>query len=525
MNLFSKIAISLSGGGFRASAFHLGVLGYLHSLKLGEENLLQKVRVLSTNSGGTITGLLYAQHVYSDKPFEVFYHKLYKILKEDQLFEAALTNIRTTGSWNSTTKRRNLINAFAEYYHTELFEGATFDIFLKQHNRLETVIFNATEFNHGLPFRFQNNGKFGNRYFDLPLPVKSKIRLGDILAASSCFPGGFEPLKMPDDFGSFPEDQIHKYWKDLQKEPVAIMDGGIVDNQGINSILLEETRSKETISTFIVSDVQQWPGPFEFGADTSSGWMQRWSLRRLFSTIKWSLIMSLLITVIAILSVFFTNNLLLKTGAILILILSVSTLTLSIVASVIKSCIVTPVRKTLDKLVGKKQTSFWQNLDFILELPFTLLWDLLKQRGSSFLKIISDIFMNRISAMQIQEVLFDEKWRGRSLHCNIGFLLEEKKQPIRLSAQLKEMITTAGKMDTSLWFKDEQVKNKMLDKLIICGQVTLNYNLTEYIDQYRTDPKNKITPDEDRLLGDLYIKLHEDWVLFNKDPKWLINQY
>ncbi len=49
-----KLGLALSGGGFRASLFHIGVLA-----RLAELDLLGKVEVLSTVSGGSIVGALY----------------------------------------------------------------------------------------------------------------------------------------------------------------------------------------------------------------------------------------------------------------------------------------------------------------------------------------------------------------------------------------------------------------------------------------------------------------------------------
>ncbi len=49
-----KLGLALSGGGFRASLFHLGVLK-----RMAELNLLRRVEVLSTVSGGSIIGALY----------------------------------------------------------------------------------------------------------------------------------------------------------------------------------------------------------------------------------------------------------------------------------------------------------------------------------------------------------------------------------------------------------------------------------------------------------------------------------
>jgi len=52
-----NIGLALSGGGFRATVFHLGVLA-----RLAEENRLEDVTFISTVSGGSLcAGLIYAR--------------------------------------------------------------------------------------------------------------------------------------------------------------------------------------------------------------------------------------------------------------------------------------------------------------------------------------------------------------------------------------------------------------------------------------------------------------------------------
>ncbi|HET7507844.1 MAG TPA: patatin-like phospholipase family protein, partial [Solirubrobacterales bacterium] len=50
----SKLGIALSGGGFRAAFFHVGVLA-----RLAELDLLRELEVISCVSGGSIAGALY----------------------------------------------------------------------------------------------------------------------------------------------------------------------------------------------------------------------------------------------------------------------------------------------------------------------------------------------------------------------------------------------------------------------------------------------------------------------------------
>lgn len=67
-----KIGLALSGGGARAMAFHLGCLRALHAL-----GILQRVSVLSTVSGGSVIGALYAAN---DEPFPDFERRVRKVL-------------------------------------------------------------------------------------------------------------------------------------------------------------------------------------------------------------------------------------------------------------------------------------------------------------------------------------------------------------------------------------------------------------------------------------------------------------
>ncbi len=81
------IGLALSGGGSRAIAFHLGCLRALHDL-----GLLGKVRVLSTVSGGSVIGALYAA---SDPPFADFEARVRAVLARG-LFRPALRAAFTT---------------------------------------------------------------------------------------------------------------------------------------------------------------------------------------------------------------------------------------------------------------------------------------------------------------------------------------------------------------------------------------------------------------------------------------------
>src|SRR5262249_29464304 len=71
-----KVGLALSGGGFRASLFHIGMLA-----KLAEADLLRHVEVLSCVSGGSIVGA----HLYLEIRHLLQTKADYEITREDYI--------------------------------------------------------------------------------------------------------------------------------------------------------------------------------------------------------------------------------------------------------------------------------------------------------------------------------------------------------------------------------------------------------------------------------------------------------
>ena len=82
------IGLALSGGGSRAIAFHLGCLRALHDL-----GILDRVRVLSTVSGGSVLGALYA---LSEEPFPKFEQHVRAVLRRGLLWPTVRTAFFST---------------------------------------------------------------------------------------------------------------------------------------------------------------------------------------------------------------------------------------------------------------------------------------------------------------------------------------------------------------------------------------------------------------------------------------------
>lgn len=76
-----RVGVALSGGGSRAMAFHMGCLRAIH-----DRGLLDQVEVLSTVSGGSVIGAMYA---YSNDTFDEFESRVHAILRKGLVFGLA----------------------------------------------------------------------------------------------------------------------------------------------------------------------------------------------------------------------------------------------------------------------------------------------------------------------------------------------------------------------------------------------------------------------------------------------------
>lgn len=303
-NPFQNIGMALSGGGFRAASFSLGALSYLNHLTIEDTPIADRISFISSASGGTITALLYTAGLHQGKNFLSFYRNLLFNLEGDRLLEMVLKILNDDKKWNKpgAEKQRNLINAFAKVYDKMLFDQQTMAVFFqKTHRKKMEVCFNSTEFYRGLSFRFQTDGRkdgrqvIGHNYlwFDFKqLETFKKIKLADVLAASSCFPMGLEPIIYPEDFSysDSPEQSLTTtelraalYYENYNEEQhplsfepspeakedskekghiqsVAFMDGGITDNQGLYTLMLADNKRRKRTSPnpfdlIIVTDV------------------------------------------------------------------------------------------------------------------------------------------------------------------------------------------------------------------------------------------------------------------------------
>lgn len=573
---FDKIAMGLSGGGYRAAAFHLGSMSYLHHARYSGKSLLERVKMLSTVSGGTITGVFYAYYIEQEKSFPEIFEKLLELLDEFDLLEEGMKKLRGEGEWPGH-KRRNLINAFAALYDEKYVNGGTFqDLNNFEKSHLEEVTFNATELSQGSLFRFQNKGVMGNRRFSVPSQVvEPAVKLGDVIAASTCFPGGFEPLAFPNDFFPANSEAMKVLATEEEfRQPIGIMDGGICDNQGVDSILKAERRNRDDdpyyFDLVIISDVSSpYMEAFTFSDGKEVPEMSFFDNNfnaikaRVLNIHRWIKWAAYIIAGLAILGLIFSqgqNNWMLG-ASIVGLILSLG---LFYGLGRLKRDVIEPAQGLVSDLTNK--FSFYLKKIKFLQLetiPFREIREPVLDRVGSLLTLVQEIFLKQIRRLIYGEIYQSPKWRYRQIS-NLIYELrpddflqggklgkskkygpwltnidEEVKKGLEPEEAMKQMLGSAipevaqiaSTFGTTLWFTPEDRKKATLDKLIATGQFTMCYNLISYIHQIKHEDnqaKSGYAALSDTVKADveaLLSQLLADWQKFSEKPFFLTPDY
>lgn len=559
INPLKRIALCLSGGGYRASSFQLGMMSYLHSKKLDDNTLLENVKAISTVSGGTITGVYYSALIQEGKSFEEIYKNLYDWLAKTDLVKDSFEKLNNTEKWVNNYKRKNVINAFSELYDKTLLDGRTmnsYSDFGKSH--LEFVCFNATEFFSGLRYRFQTS-YFGSFRLRLSKEIYKNIRLGDVIASSSAFSGGFEPIAMPDDFFAPNSESFLKVKKKpiYKDQSIGLMDGGIVDNQGITSILdYEDNKKVKPFDLILISDVASpYLIPFEF-SKIKEGNIREKTVNDLLKNLKskTSRVYVLLLLVLGLgLFLLFKSNWINSTILGVGISLSVMSIIMLLAWYLLNSKIQNFLNDTIDYISQMIPQYFRTRLQSlkIKDVKIKYLESLLIDRIESLKLLVPSIFLKQIRSLHYNNLYENKNYDYRRMDClikeltKIDFKKKLDKDYKEVSKYLKEFkgdsynkimgqkiekyLDKAASFGTTLWFTDDDDELKeQLKSLIISGQITCCQNLLIYLTKLIYSEKsffNILDSSIQDNLKSLHKSTLKDWGEFKKNPEFLFVKY
>ena len=262
-----KIGLALSGGGFRATVFHLGVLA-----RLAEENRLEDVTFISTVSGGSLcAGLVYAQSNFSWPTSSDLVDKV--IPKARELLTTQ--DLQLGLIWRALRSPLNIFETKADDLSALMRERWGITASLRDLSKQPRWMINATCYETGRNWRFERfrmgDYKFGYTH-------DTNIPLSDAMAASAGFPGLVGALALDARSRSW-----FKYIDKAQdlKEPtdsdddakratepitpafptVHLWDGGVYDNHGLEGLHDFIRGWRKGIDFLIVSDAAGKPKP------------------------------------------------------------------------------------------------------------------------------------------------------------------------------------------------------------------------------------------------------------------------
>jgi NTE family protein len=225
-----KIGLALSGGGVRASVFHLGVLA-----RLAEENLLEKVKMSSTVSGGSLLlGLVYSANNSRWPSTDEFKTLVFPAVKQnitqsDLQLKVLLRRLRF---WISISKgkAKHVADALSNTW------GVKADLNDIQEFPRWNIC--ATTYQSGKSWRFIPHERMGD--YVLNYVEKPQISLADALSCSAAVPFALGTLKLKtSDYKWF------KYGNDTKTKipfspevrTIHLWDGGVHDNLGIEPLV------------------------------------------------------------------------------------------------------------------------------------------------------------------------------------------------------------------------------------------------------------------------------------------------
>jgi NTE family protein len=230
-----RIAVAMSGGGFRASLFHLGVLR-----RLAELGWLKRVDALSTVSGGSIIGAFVAINWQrwvdegADGPaFErVILNPFVQLLQTRNFL---LEWIASAYSWpvrKVYDREFTRTTAAAELLDKWLFKGLS----CMQLPEKPFLVLNSTSLQSIRAWRFTRLGLGDSRIGYSGWTEGTPLPLSIAVCASASFPPVFPPLRIRKDRYSF-SGSIYGEPALPHFEFAALTDGGVYDNSGMEALI------------------------------------------------------------------------------------------------------------------------------------------------------------------------------------------------------------------------------------------------------------------------------------------------
>jgi hypothetical protein len=217
------------------------------------------------------------------------------------------------------------------------------------------------------------------------------------------------------------------------------------------------------------------------------------------------------------------------------------------------------IKKYLKPLLKKKIFEIGRNIikripDFyrpllnnFYSIRFGLFERMVRERGSSTVSMLNEIFLKQLRRLTYLQIYDDESWQFRRIMTAVYELtaynltsaeptpVDKVKKTYMdfvdpslkdVGAKIRQAALIAAKMPTTLWFEAKHREEGTLDNLIACGQFTMCYNLLIYLTELehsvKSPLKGQVMSDPD--LNQLYNALLIHWIQFKMEPLRMVKE-
>lgn len=344
------------------------------------------------------------------------------------------------------------------------------------------------------------------------------------------------------------------------------MDGGITDNQGLDSALLADNRrrnaGRKEFDLIIVTDVasyymDSYVVPMQ---KNSKSWAKLTitdiigKVYWLFSVLKYAATAAVAISLVSLFLIIFVDGSVFHNIGYFSLGLSISVLLLLGIVSYFKrkaglTAILMP-KFDIQKYIRKQVPSINHFSDDVIDKLISyfkntrlgILAQMISSRIRSVLIMVSDINLKHVRRLIYHEFYDDPRWEHRRCPNFIydlskknevarqqylmelikkGQLTVENVDLLQVSNKIVDVAEEARLVGTTLWY--EQENDDKLMATIACGQFSICCNLLQYILLLENDSTIKFNEETKKMVSIIKEKLVADWVKFKTDPIFLFN--
>lgn len=522
-----EIALCLSGGGYRASLYHLGVLTFLDELKCSDGSaLLDHVHSFSCISGGALTGLKYVLSVANGYGRKETFKTIYKEIIETNVGELLIEQYSVDAK-----KGKALIQSLSKIYDDRFFHGEKFEkiIDYMDWNGIHHFFADATDFDIGLPFRFQATallssptrktpyGMIGNWRHSINRDEAKKIKLADILASTSCFPLVFEPIMYPTEF-CFEGENVNR---DGNLLVYPLMDGGLIDNQGVEP------------AYHISSHLKDEGKEFDFAIISDAGILHNQMMNK-----KWKLWNILNVSPQIIYRCLFGFFIFFLFCSVISMLMEYLFASGCFIMMAIACIVHAGSLRLIDSYLIKKIevcSGIKLKKDPIWSNSLKSIGMFVKARCISAYRMADVIMSGNQKRLWFRALHNDPIWKNRIMMNSLSVFSTAKtwKKIIERQHLAKKFSPTdnmlksakiAANTETALWFNEDQINEGVPQAIFACGRYTTCWNLLVHIEKLKQINSSELTPFQARLIAEEN-NIREFWIKFCSNHFYQLKRY